>query len=222
MMARVHAFLRVASHTILVSAGVVLLFPVLAAASALFLILSHSGGTGTLPADCAVVFGAAVYGLDRPGPAITRRVGTAAAYYREGRINRLILSGGKGRGNRQSEAQVMKTAAVEGGVDPVDILLEQRSHSTWENLAYARNLTSDCSSVVGISDGFHLARIRLLAKRQGWEALHTVPAVIRPTHGAEWRGIAREVLAYVYYGLRLDSVIALPRGTNDFPTSATD
>ena len=164
-------------------------------------------GNATFPADCALVFGAAVYGGSKPGPAIVRRVAAAAELYRNGQVSRLILSGGRGEGNRETEAAVMQTVAVEQGVGTADIWLEESSTSTQENLSYARNLTSDCSSVVAISDQYHLGRIRLLAWRQGWFSLMTYPAQDRePVTPAERWSFQREVFGVLYYGLFLDYV----------------
>jgi uncharacterized SAM-binding protein YcdF (DUF218 family) len=169
-------------------------------------IRSHFAGTAHLPAQCAVVFGASVYGYDMPGPAIMRRVGKAAQLYRDGQVQRLILSGGvgKGSGRSESEAMVMRNTAIELGVDPSDILLEPSSHSTWENLLFARPLTEGCDTVVGVSDQFHLARIRFLAWRQGWGELQTVPAQERPPAAFERKSVVREMFAMVYYLFFLD------------------
>lgn len=164
---------------------------------------SHFKGSATLPADCALVFGAAVYG-NLPGPAIVRRVETAATLYKEKKVNTLILSGGRGEGNQQSEATIMRREAVRRGVSAQDIVMEDASHSTWENLLYSQNLTSECSSVVGISDAYHLARIALIADRQGWVNFGTVPAGTRPPEMSENQSVLRETFAYLYYALRMD------------------
>jgi hypothetical protein len=63
---------------------------------------------------------------------------------------------------------------------------------------------------VGISDAYHLTRIRLLAKRAGWEDFGVIPADERPQGFSEVRSIIREVFAVVYYGLHLDAFIELP------------
>lgn len=172
------------------------------------IIRTHFEGTAELPADCGIVFGAAVSGYNTPGPAIVRRVGAAANLYREGKVRRLILSGGmgKGRGVSDSEANVMRTQAIELGVDSDDISIEPASHSTWENILYSRPLTEGCSSVVGISDQFHLARIEFLSWRQDWAELQTVPAEERPPVALEQRSIVREVFAMIYYMLYIDRV----------------
>ena len=171
-------------------------------------ILLHFRGTAELPAECAVVFGAAVYGYSRPGPSIVRRVSAAATLYREGRVERLILTGGEGRGEGKSlsEALVMQREALGHGVRSSDIVLEGDSHSTLENIRYSKPLASSCSSVVGISDGFHLARIELLARQAGWPELSTYPTDIHPQPQSEFRSVVREVVGYTYYMLRFHEI----------------
>ncbi len=162
-------------------------------------------GNAEFPVDCAIVFGAAVYRGSYPGPAIVRRVAAAADLYRNENVKRLILSGGRGEGNAQSEAFVMRREALKQGVDMRDIVIEEQSRSTAENLHFTRNLTSDCSSVVAISDQYHLGRIRLLAIRQGWFGLQIYPAQDRePAGGAERWSFQREVFGVLYYGMFLD------------------
>jgi uncharacterized SAM-binding protein YcdF (DUF218 family) len=174
-----------------------------------FYVVQSFDGNAEFPVECAVVFGAAVSRGSEPGPAIVRRVGEAARLYREGQIDLLILTGGKGEGNRKAEAEVMREQAIAGNVRAEDIVLEDQARSTWENLVFAKNLTSGCSSVVAISDQYHLGRIRLLALRQGWRGLQTWPAQNHEPVGTERKGFLREVIAVLYYGLFLDTVIPL-------------
>lgn len=175
-----------------------------------FIVLRGFNGTGALPTDCAIVFGAAVYGTQYPGPGIVRRVGGAGEYYRQGLItDKIILTGGMGEGNKLSEAQVMKREALKQGIPAEKIIIEEQSHSTLENLQYSRPLAKDCKSVVGISDKYHLARIDLLARRLDWDNFSTVPIPGAPTQDFERQSTAREIMAYLYYSLRLDSLIHL-------------
>lgn len=172
------------------------------------LIVRKASGDAHLPADCGIVFGAAVSGYNQPGPAIVRRVTKAADLYREGSVHRLILTGGKGRGSGQSEseADVMRREILARGV-PSDILvLEEQSHSTLENLLNTRNLTSACDSVVGISDGYHLARIELLAFQEGWGWLPTTPTNVHPPMRIELRSYLRETAAYLFYAFHLHTL----------------
>lgn len=141
-------------------------------------------GNARLPADCAIVFGTAVRPVRdelgntvsaQAGPGIQRRVAAATDLYRQGLVHRLFLTGGTGQGMRQSEAMVMMRLALDHGVRPDDIVLEGESHSTEENLLHTQPLTGGCSSFVAVSDRYHLARIRFLAGKMGWQ-LQTYPA----------------------------------------------
>ncbi|MDD4319646.1 MAG: YdcF family protein [Candidatus Peribacteraceae bacterium] len=170
-------------------------------------VLSHFDGTAVLPAECGIVFGAAVHPLfdgerrvvgSVAGPGIARRVDTAVALYKEGKLQKLFMTGGRGEGMRNSEAEVMRDRALQAGVDPEDIVTEGESHSTVENLLLTRPLTGSCSTVVGVSDRYHLARIEFLAARQGWE-LSTVPAQRRATANFEVWSVFREIGALVMF-----------------------
>lgn len=163
-------------------------------------------GNAKFPVECALVFGAAVSRGSNAGPAIVRRVGEASRLYHDGQVQRLIMTGGKGEGNRKTEAEVMREQAIAGLVPAYAITLEDQAHSTWENLLYSKNLTSNCLGVVAISDQYHLGRIRLLAFRQGWRGLMTWPAQQHEPFGLEQRGFMREVFAVLYYGLFMDVI----------------
>jgi len=93
----------------------------------------------------------------------------------------------------------MRGVAMRAGIDPDAITLEEDSTSTWENLVYARPLISDCASIVGISDRYHLARIQYLAVRQGWGNLPVLPADTSPNDLFVVKSVIREVLALFYY-----------------------
>ena len=171
-----------------------------------FRILHASVGIGALSAECGLVFGAAVHRTDDPGPGIMRRTATAARLVREGRLERLIFTGGKGEASNDSEAAVMRAVAMRQGIDPDLMTLEEQSTSTWENLVYSRPLVADCDSIIAVSDGYHLARIRYMADLQGWGTLPTFPADNPPNGEFLFRSVIREIAAMLYY------MTILPRG----------
>jgi vancomycin permeability regulator SanA len=151
--------------------------------------------------DCAIVFGAAVHYGNEAGPGIYRRVETAAELYHEGNVHTIFLTGGKGSEKQDSEALVMQRLAMRMGVDLDDLILEDQATSTWENLLYTRGLVEECSSVVGISDRYHLARIQYLAELQEWGDFRTLPATTIPPFQFELRAVTREAFGLVYYTL---------------------
>lgn len=177
--------------------------------SALAMILLGFRGDARFPVECGLVFGAAIAGRNTAGPAIVRRVDGAAALWNDGKIGTLVLSGGKGDAWRFSEAAVMRQQAIRSGVDGRDILVEDSARSTKENLANSKAIVDEhCASVVAISDQYHLARIRLLAKKAGWGTLRTYGVPDRPARG-EARSVLRELAAYLYYAFGADAFLEL-------------
>jgi uncharacterized SAM-binding protein YcdF (DUF218 family) len=166
-----------------------------------FYVFLHFRGTAETPIDCGLVFGAAVHSRANPGPAITRRTLTAVRLYREGNLTSIFLTGGKGSEIQESEAAVMRKVAMLEGVDPDDIVIEGKSRSTWENIENSRPLMKDCESIVAISDRYHLARIRLLARQQKWKGIQTYPADVRAVWPFELKSTIREAFGILYYQL---------------------
>ena len=83
-------------------------------------------------ADCIIVLGSV--------KAAKYRVPVAIDVYKSGRANKVMLCGGKLRdfpNGRCSEAEHMRKAALELGVDEDDILMEDSSQNTVENLLFA-------------------------------------------------------------------------------------
>jgi uncharacterized SAM-binding protein YcdF (DUF218 family) len=180
------------------------LFPIGILCSSFASVVLAFPGDAVLPADCAIVFGNAVDKAGRPGPGLLRRVETAVRLQKDRKIGRLILTGGKPEGYAKSEAAVMRDVALANGADPSALTLEERASSTLENLQFSRPLLEGCDSTIGISDRSHLARIRLLAGRQGWGRLPLLPADDLPPADTEWRSLFRETMAYAYYLTRAD------------------
>lgn len=99
------------------------------------------------------------------------RVPEAVRLYKQGYAGRLLLCGGKvqatGRGV-MPEWQAMKAAAVEYGVREQDILTEERSMSTEENLRYGGEIMGrldGCRKVILVTTAYHVRRALLMAQK---------------------------------------------------------
>lgn len=96
----------------------------------------------------------------------------------------IVVSGGQGNDEHQSEAQCMFDYLTDHGVDGDQILLEDRSHNTWENIRFTQELLEqdgvDASQVVVVSNGFHLTRVRMLWGRV-WEGEYTLSTLAAPS-----------------------------------------
>ena len=106
----------------------------------LHIVTQFDGTNPQYPVDCGIVFGAAVGKGSIPSAALERRVKKAADLYNAKYVTTLILSGGKGSEWQESEAAVMRKVAMLNGVDPDDIVLEEESTSTFENLKFSGEL----------------------------------------------------------------------------------
>jgi vancomycin permeability regulator SanA len=154
------------------------------------------------PADAVVVLGARVYADGRLSDALADRVRTGCRLYLDGLARKLILSGGPGDGP-VSEPQAMKRMAVECGVRPEDILLDERGVNTQATVRNTEVIFSElrASRILVVSHFYHLPRIKLAYQREGWE-VYTVPAKESYLLRQMPYNMAREVAAFWAYYLR--------------------
>ncbi len=117
--------------------------------------------------DAIIVLGAAIN-----TPAIYNRSLEGLRLYNQGKADVLVLSGGRISSKFISEAQNMKNViSVNSQVVP-PMILEENSHTTYENINNAKAKIPDAKSVILVSDGFHLGRAVLMAKRAGFEKVY--------------------------------------------------
>lgn len=129
--------------------------------------------------DAIVVLGAAHY-QGRPSPVLRARLDHAVRLYARGLAPRLVLTGGIAEGDTASEAAVSRTYVMRAGVPDSAILLENEGRTTSQSLqAVGRMLKARrLTTVVVVSDPFHMLRVRILAGRQGLEVT-TSPTTTR-------------------------------------------
>jgi uncharacterized SAM-binding protein YcdF (DUF218 family) len=116
--------------------------------------------------DAIVVLGAAQYN-GRPSPVLRARLDHAFRLYRENLAPLVIVTGGIGEGDRFSEAQVSRSYLIARGVPPENILALPQGRSTEESMnAVAGWLhPRGADQVLLVSDPFHMARLKLEARR---------------------------------------------------------
>jgi len=133
-------------------------------------VIRQSRGDPPRPVDTAVVLG---FGLLRGGavsPVFEARIARGVALRHAGLARRLLLTGGVGT-HPPAESVAARARAVALGVPAGDILIEDRSHTTRENMIEARRVLREAGVTEGpvaiVSDTFHLARARRLAQEAG-------------------------------------------------------
>ena len=124
-----------------------------------------------LLADCAIVLGGAAW-HDKPSPVFRERLNHAIKLYLEGRVEALVLTGGKGDGATYSEGEVAREYCLERNVPEEALFMEGNSTTTIQNLEEARKILAgqDFRSALVVSDPWHLKRGVLIARRQGIKA----------------------------------------------------
>ena len=102
------------------------------------------------------------------------RIDQATSLYKEGRVEKLILTGGKGGISNQNnenvpEAELMKDTLVKNGISSQDLILDNSSNSTIENgingAKILNNLNENIQEVILISSEFHLKRCMAIMKK---------------------------------------------------------
>ncbi len=122
-------------------------------------------------ADYAIVLGAAVYG-DIPSPVFAARIDHAIDLWRDGRVRRIIFTGGRAQGDALSEAEAASRYARDRGVEASAIVTEGQSRTTVQNLEFSRpeNLGIAPGTVLLVSDPLHLRRAMVMARTLGYDA----------------------------------------------------
>ena len=147
--------------------------------------------------EYVIVLGAPVSG-EMPGRTLRLRLEKAAEYALQNPETVMVLSGGRQSSGEMAEAEVMKRYLLEKGVPEGQMVLEVRSASTVENIAYSRLLIDTLRrqkereehpderalpaylpSVMGqkadshqigiLTSNFHLYRAMQIARKQGME-----------------------------------------------------
>ncbi len=142
-----------------------------------------------------VVLGCRVYD-QRPSLMLARRLDAAAAYLKENPDALCIVSGGHGSDEPVSEAQVMAQYLLDCGVAESRIFQEEQAATTMENLRFSEELAREVDlpqQYIIVSDGYHLYRSGLLARRAGLFVVGNLPTDT-PWYMLE-ASLAREILA---------------------------
>jgi uncharacterized SAM-binding protein YcdF (DUF218 family) len=142
------------------------------------------------PADSIVVLGAAQY-AGRPSPVLRARLDHGIDLWARGMGKVLVLTGGRGRGDTTSEADVGRSYARKHGVPDSAILLENTGRTTRESMLGAAELLQKrgIRTAILVSDPFHMLRLSIIGRRFGLIP-YTSPtrtSPISPNREKRWR-----------------------------------
>lgn len=164
------------------------------------LIYSGTQQTPQKNADTMIILGAQVRGNPAvPSAILKERLDVAIPYLLENPQTKVVVTGGQGSDETDTEANVMARYLIEKGIDAQRIIKESQSSRTEENIANAKKLT-DLGKTVIVTSDFHMYRGLMLARRENVDA-SGLPAVSKSS--ATFKSYAREMLA-LPYGLLVD------------------
>lgn len=167
-------------------------------------IYSFGNTSSDSTADAAVVLGAAVW-TTQVSPVFRERINHGIDLYQQRKVRKLIFTGGQGNPHEPTESSAARHYALQRGVPLADILIEEKSHTTYENILYAKQLADShgIKTVLIVSDPLHMKRAVEMAKDVG------LVADPSPTPSTRYQGLrsqvtllAHETYYYIGYLLR--------------------
>lgn len=116
----------------------------------------------------AIILGAGING-DQPSKTLARRLDVAVDYMEEHPQTRLVVSGGLGPGKTMTEAAVMQQYLLQRGIASSQIILEEASTTSEENLRNTARILRELSGeekppLLIFTSDYHLYRAQILAK----------------------------------------------------------
>lgn len=120
--------------------------------------------------DYVVVLGAGIMGK-KVTPLLAARISRGIEIYKKNPGSKLIMSGGRGPGEDIPEAEAMAAYAEELGIPKADIIIENKSRTTKENLQFSHALMAPNSKFCLVTSSYHVYRALVLAKRQGLKCI---------------------------------------------------
>ena len=125
--------------------------------------------SAAIPDDATLM----VLGMRLAGDAMTPdyrcRLECAYTLYAQQRVRQILILGGRSGASRLSEAECGRNLLLSKGVKAQDLVMEDRSRDTLENLRNARKLLVDQGqqNLIMITNRYHLARSELIARGLG-------------------------------------------------------
>ena len=156
-------------------------------------------------ADAIVVLGAAQYDGE-PSPVYKARLDHALYLFGEGIADRVVVTGGKARGDRFTEAEAGRRYLEAAEVPSEAIMAESEGRTTLESLRAVKDLAEDTGikKAVFVSDPLHSERIKRMATDLGFDKAYTSPASyvqLERSRATKLRELVREVLSLLAYQL---------------------
>jgi uncharacterized SAM-binding protein YcdF (DUF218 family) len=145
----------------------------------LFIGVNGTKNTATFEEDCVLVLGCGIRG-ETLLPTLEKRLNKCLEYLNHNPNALIIVSGGQGHNEIISEAEAMKRYLVAKGVKAAQIVKEDQSRNTAQNMQLSKQLADDYFlsrgktnyTIVCITSNYHAYRAAVLAKKSALTISH--------------------------------------------------
>ncbi|HEY7390459.1 MAG TPA: YdcF family protein [Bryobacteraceae bacterium] len=160
----------------------------------------QAGRDEAQPADVILVLGAAEY-RGRPSPVLRARLDHALALYREHISARIMTTGGAGGDPVFTEGTVGRAYLISQGVPSESIIVETEGESTVQSVTLAAEILRRMGlrSVVVVSDGYHIFRVKQMLRASGMAAYGSPRKERNPEPLHEQWNCVKQAIGYVLW-----------------------
>lgn len=180
-----------------------LLLAVLITGGLVVRIVQFASPSSVTQADAILVLGAAQYN-GRPSPVFQARLDHAIDLYRAGYAPHILTLGGGQAGDATTEGEAGRRYLAQAGIDPDAIISVPVGVDTLISLRAARAVmtTEQWTSAILVTDAWHMARSRMMARDLGM-TVQTSPVTTGPAAAASVRQryLLRELAGALFYRL---------------------
>lgn len=155
----------------------------------------YEQGQSIPSAHTALILGAKVYSDGWLSHVLEDRVLTGLELYREGNVQKLLLSGDHGQKD-YDEVNAMRAYLLERGVPAEDIFMDHAGFNTYASMYRARDVFQ-VHEVIVVTQRFHLPRAVYIAQKLGLEAVGLAADRRTYMQSSQVKSELREVLARV-------------------------
>lgn len=151
-------------------------------------------------ADIAVVLGNRVEADSSLYPVLRARVDKAWLLYRQGRVHKIMVSGGRGmKAGKVPEGMAMKRYLVQKGIPAGDIIEDNDGENTYLTAKDFRTLNASqhYSSVIVVSTFAHITRCKYIFRKLGIRNVHSASS--DEFFAVDLIGMLREIPALYKY-----------------------
>ncbi|PKJ55672.1 YdcF family protein [Bacillus sp. SN10] len=118
--------------------------------------------------DFIIVLGSGLIGGDRVPPLLGSRLDKGMEeYMKYNKEPKIIVSGGQGPDELVSEASAMKKYLVDKGMDEQDVLMEDKSRNTLQNMMFSKSIMDSIKSnhkSIFVTNNYHVLRASIYAR----------------------------------------------------------